>query len=132
MTAKEEGKQLGTPGTTNTTNEIPLDREEKKEAKLIKNCKRSFEKHEIKNCPVWGYYCTGCGQKKPPDRLPEATEEATAEEEARETTGRTRRRNWSASEAKEVTGKKKKVNYVEELHDPSDDDRFGSSTASAG
>ena len=59
LTAKEEGKELGVAGSE-TTNDIPVDRVEEK--KLI-DCGRCFEKHEIRNCPAWGSYCSGCGTK---------------------------------------------------------------------
>ena len=55
--AKEQGKTLGDKSVKTDSPALPLDRVE--ERKLI-DCKRCFQKHELRNCPAWNQQCSKC------------------------------------------------------------------------
>ena len=63
LTAKEEGKAIGTAGVKTDSPDLPVDKldedKDKKKEKLI-DCNRCFEKHAFRNCPAWGYQCSRC------------------------------------------------------------------------
>ena len=59
LTAKQEGKTLGS-GSVNTDSPVlPVDKLEKDTSKTV-NCGNCFEKHKAKSCPAWGYQCSKC------------------------------------------------------------------------
>ena len=60
LAARQEGKKITVSGVKpETTPELPLDRLDTKKDEKV-DCKRCFEKHEIRNCPAWGYRCSKC------------------------------------------------------------------------
>ena len=52
MAAKQEGKEINVSGIKLETPELPLDRLNAEKKDKVINCKRCFEKHNIRNCPA--------------------------------------------------------------------------------
>ena len=62
LTAREEGKQIGDKTTKTNAPTLPIEKLETE--KKMADCKKCFEKHEIRNCPAWGYKCSKCHTPK--------------------------------------------------------------------
>ena len=55
--AKEQGKIIGDKSVKADSTTLPVDRVEEK--KLF-DCKKCFQKHELRNCPAWNQQCSKC------------------------------------------------------------------------
>ena len=57
LTAKEEGKQVGSASVKTDSPVLPVDKLEKDK---IVTCNSCVEKHKARSCPAWGYQCSKC------------------------------------------------------------------------